>query len=105
IQQEFRKELGLLLDIVKQGSGSTNDGNTARRFFSNIHTTAKITKLDKSLIRRFFIILQAISCGEVINTKKFGLFTLETAKKFVKNYGWYYMTASVHKLLIHGEAI
>lgn len=111
IQQEFRKELGLLIDIVKQGSGSTNDGNTARRFFSNIHTTAEITRLDESLIRKFSIILHAILCGEVINTKKFGLFTLETAKEFVKNYGWYYMTASVYKFgvetwsIIHEEAI
>jgi len=105
IQQEFRKELGLLIDTVKQGLGSTNDGNTARRFFSEIHTSAKITGLDESLIRRFSVILQAISCGEIINTKKFGLYALETAKKLVELYGWYYMTASVHKLLIHGEAI
>lgn len=105
IQQEFREKLGLLIDIVKQGSGTTNDGNTARRFFSEIHTTAEITGLDEALIRRFSVILQAISCGEIINSKKFGLFALETAKKCIETYGWYNMTASVHKLLIHGEAI
>lgn len=105
IQEEFRKELGLLIDYVKQGSGTTNDGNTARRFFSEISTTAKITGLDESLIRRFSVIMQAISCGQVIDPKKFGLFALETAKKFVETYGWYYMNVSVHKLLIHGEAI
>lgn len=27
---------GLLLDVVKQGSGTTNDGNTARTFFAGI---------------------------------------------------------------------
>lgn len=30
---------------------------------------------------------------------------METAKLFVQDYGWYYMSPSVHKLLIHGEAI
>lgn len=33
IQVGFQKELGLLIDIVMQGSGTTNDGHTARRFF------------------------------------------------------------------------
>lgn len=33
------------------------------------------------------------------------LVSLETAKLFVKDYGWYYMSPSVHKLLVHGEAI
>lgn len=51
------------------------------------------------------MLLQAISCGEMINTKKFGLFALETAKQFVNTYGWYYMPVTVHKLLIHGEII
>lgn len=80
IQQEFRKELGLLIDIVKQGSGTTNDGNTARRFFSEIHTTAKITGLDESLIRRFSVILQTISCGEMIKTKDLVYIVLKPLK-------------------------
>lgn len=33
IQNEFRKTLGLNIDAPKQGSGNTNDGNSARRFF------------------------------------------------------------------------
>ena len=35
IQKEFRLKLGLLVDHPKEGYGSTNDGNTARRFFQN----------------------------------------------------------------------
>jgi hypothetical protein len=34
IQEKFRKEMGLLVDVPKPGgSGTTNVGNTARRFF------------------------------------------------------------------------
>lgn len=79
---------------MKQGSGLTNDGNTAR-----------IIGLNEALIKRFEIILQVITCGETINAKKFGQFAFETAKMFIKDYGWYYMSSSVHKLLIHGETI
>ena len=32
IIERFRKEYGILVDQPKQGSGNTNDGNTARRF-------------------------------------------------------------------------
>lgn len=105
IQEQFKKDMNLLVDVIKQGSGLTNDGNTARRFFSDIKTTAKITGLNETLIKNFAIILQAISCGEMIDAKKFGHFAIETAKLFVQNYGWYYMSPSVHKLLVHGEAI
>lgn len=105
IQEEFKRKLGLLVDVVKHGSGTTNDGNTARRFFSNIDTTAEITGLNKELIKRFAIILQAISCGEAVDAKRFGKFATDTARLFVHHYGWYYMPASVHKLLVHGERI
>lgn len=33
LQEDFRQKLGLLIDVVKQGVGNTNDGNTARKFF------------------------------------------------------------------------
>lgn len=33
VQSKFREELGLLVDKAKQGSGATNDGNTARILF------------------------------------------------------------------------
>ncbi|KAG5862633.1 hypothetical protein JTB14_004501 [Gonioctena quinquepunctata] len=42
----------------KQGYGSTNDGNTARRFFRNSDVSASITGLDEGIIKRFHVILQ-----------------------------------------------
>lgn len=35
VQDRFRSELGLLVDMPKQQAGDTNDGNTARKFFRN----------------------------------------------------------------------
>lgn len=43
IQDGLHEELGILVDAPTQGSGNTNDGNTARRFFNNVDVVARIT--------------------------------------------------------------
>lgn len=105
IIEQFRKELGLLIDLPKQGAGSTNDGNTARRFFENYEKSAVITNLDQTLIWRFYIILLVISAEYDIDTEKFRSYTYDTAKLFVELYNWYKMPQSIHKILIHGADI
>lgn len=105
VQDKFKEELNLLIDIVKQGSGTTNDGNTARRFFEFPDKTASITGLDEELVRRFAVILQAITSGEQIDVLKFRDYSRKTAEKYVELYDWYYMSSTVHKLLIHGADI
>ncbi|XP_026315853.1 uncharacterized protein LOC113227183 [Hyposmocoma kahamanoa] len=105
IQNKFKDELNLLIDIVKQGSGTTNDGNTARKFFEFPKKTATITGLDEEFIKRFAVILQAITSGEKIDIVKFKYFARKTAEIYVELYDWYYMSATVHKLLIHGADI
>lgn len=103
LQNKFKIKLGLIIDVVKQGT--TNDGNTARRFFENPTLTAEITGLDESLIRRFVVILQAIASGEKINVVNFSAYAKETAELYVHLYNWYYMPITVHKILIHGVEI
>ncbi|EFN76641.1 hypothetical protein EAI_08356, partial [Harpegnathos saltator] len=53
IQEEFRKHLGLIIDKPKPGYGSTNDENTARRFFEDSSISAEITGVHEDLIKRF----------------------------------------------------
>lgn len=105
IINSFREEMGLLVDVVKQGSCTTNDGNTARRFFKNNRKSAEITGIDESLIKRFSVILQCLSCGYQIETERFRSYAIDTANLFVQLYGWYYMPASIHKILIHGADV
>lgn len=71
IQKGFKNRTGLIIDQVKSGFGNTNDGNTARRFFSNSDVAAEITGLNKQLIDNFAIILRVLSCGSKINLKHF----------------------------------
>lgn len=105
IQAAFKKEMGLNVDKPKAGSGTSNDGNTARHFFEKYQQSAKITGIDEDIIHRFYIILQAISSGYEINTDNFRQYTVLLAKKIVQTYEWYNMPTLVHKLLIHGPEI
>lgn len=105
IQEGFKKQLGLNIDRPKPGYGSSNDGNTARRFFENSTVSAAITGVNKEVIERFHVILQVISCGHEINCEKFEQYAIETARKTVALYPWYHMPTTVHKLLIHGPLI
>lgn len=105
IQTKFRQQMGLIVDVPKQGFGTSNDGNTARRFFQNTDLAAEITGVDKGLIRRFGVILQALNSKYAIKYEEFNKYCLETAEKYVQLYEWYYMPPSVHKILIHGADV
>lgn len=58
IQNELKSELGILVDFVRQGVGTTNDGNTARRFFSNLNSVATILNINSKYLYRYSTILQ-----------------------------------------------
>lgn len=105
IQKSFREEMGLLVDIPKVGYGNSNDGNTSRRFFNDPETSSRITGIDISLIKRFHTILEILSSGFNINHEKFYVFAQTTAKMYVELYGWYPMSPTVHKILMHGAEV
>lgn len=73
--------MSLLVDIPKQGgSGTTNDGNTARRFFEDPKTSSEITGIDVRLIEALAVLLKSLSSGFEIDSKAFGLKALCTAR-------------------------
>lgn len=45
-------QMSILVDVVKQGVGATNNGNTARRFFKNPALSSSVTGVDQTLISR-----------------------------------------------------
>lgn len=105
IQKGFRIRMGLIVDQPKPGFGSSNDGNTARRFFEDSTTSASITGVNEDLIKRFYVILQTLSSGHEIDPIRFQDYAVQTARDFVTLYPWFYMPTSMHKILIHGTAI
>lgn len=102
IQQEFKMKTGLIIDQVKSKFGTTNDGNTARRFFSTSSVAAEITGVDTQLIENFSIILRVISSAYKINVKTFQKLLTTTRDIYLKQYEWYLMPNTVHKILVHG---
>ena len=105
IQNSLQEALGIRVDMIKQGAGNTNTGNTARRFFAKPQVVAKICQLDERLVTRFAIILQILASGYEIDAVKFHQYALETAQLYVDLYSWYFMPPTVHKVLMHGGDI
>lgn len=106
IQKEFRLKLGLIIDKPRSGgSGTSNDGNTSRKFFANSDISAEITGLRKELIDRCGVVLQCLTSGCNIRTNEFQKYALHTAELLIEEYPWYYMPPSVHKVLIHGAQV
>lgn len=107
IQAEIRQKMGLLVDVVRPNSGTTNDGNTARTALSdpNRKTFARILGIQEWLVEDLHTILVALSSGLEIDTGKFQLFCHNLATKYVQIYNWFYMSVTLHKILIHGAQI
>lgn len=99
------KTIGLIIDKVKPGFGTSNDGNTARRFFKDCKTTAEITGLDEALIQRLSVILKVLSSEFEINPDKFQEYCAETRNLYLTLYSWYIMPVTLHKILVHGAEI
>lgn len=105
VHHELHQKMGIRVDKVVQGKGTSNTGNVARIFFENYKDSASITGVDENLIRRFGIILIALSSGYSLNITNFNNYAKDTANLYVEKYSWYRMPVSVHKILIHGSAV
>lgn len=103
--EKFREETGLLIDIPKVNLGNTNDGNTARKFFSDPVLTSNITGLDQNLLYRCSVILKTLNSNYHIDSIKFDQYAYETAVLYVQLYGWYPMPPTVHKIFMHSKEV
>lgn len=106
IQRRLWEEMGLHVDKPKQnGSGNSNDGNTARKAFSNTKLFASILELDLELLESLHTILIAINCEFAIDSLKFKKFSEKTIRSYMLHYPWYPMSPTLHKILVHGSQI
>lgn len=62
--------------------------------------TSEITKVNYELIRRFKVILNALSTCRTVNPDSFKKYASETADIYIEKYGeWRTMSTTVHKVL------
>lgn len=78
--------MGLTVDKPKPGYGFTNDGNTARHFFSKPDISSEITGVDKELIVKFSIILRVLASSNHIDIIKFRVLLEETRLLYINLY-------------------
>ncbi|CAG7663603.1 unnamed protein product, partial [Allacma fusca] len=103
IQARFWKEMGLRVDYpAPGGSGTSNDGNTARRAFSNYKLLSSILTIDEKLIVDLRTILIAFGSQLPIDHDKFQEHCHQLIYHYMSLYSWFKLPASVHKILIHG---
>jgi hypothetical protein len=90
---------------VKQGHGTTNDGNTARRFFTNFELSAEITGIHPDFINRFAVMLQAISFRQLILAFLGNIAEKQQYCILTYTHGITCLQVYIHKLLLHGADI
>jgi hypothetical protein len=60
--------------MPRQGFGSSNDNNIARRFFKSYTISAEITDISENIIYQFYVILQCLYFGQNINIDNFEIY-------------------------------
>ena len=105
IQRQFRILVGLVIDQVQPGSGTSNTGNVARRFFSDPEFASEITGVNSEIITNLKYMLVALNSGFSINTEAFNEIGLETAKLHIEKYPWFKIPQSMHRLFIQASRI
>ena len=103
IQDLYHSTKGLLIDRPKQdGSGNTNDGNTARRFFDDIAFASEVTGVDFNLIKKLSILVRALNSGKKINTLVCEKISSDFYDIYSLKYSWFYLPPTIHKIICHG---
>ena len=106
VKKNMWEKMNLHVDQPRVGgSGTSNDGNTARRAFSQEELFAEATGVHQGLIHRFAVILQTLASGYAVDIQRLQNYCTETAELYVEQYEWYPMPASLHKVLIHGADV
>ena len=91
IENWFRSELSLVVDMPKHGYDSSNTGNTARREFENADTFADITGAEIKIIVRIRNIIKAVCSGCHLDLGAFKKYCLATSDIIIEKYNWYIM--------------
>ena len=106
VLRDLFTEFGVKVDQVRAcSSGTSTTGNVCRRIFSNPKLASEALGVDEDLIRRFRNILLAINSERPLNAETMSLYCKDTYYKFIHLYNWYYIPATVHKILAHPGAL
>ena len=105
IQKEFVDRIGIRIDFVKQGKGTSTNGNAASRLFENCEISAEILDIDKNIIQSFSKQLNKInSVTTCYDPDTYKEDSKELFEKIVQQLGHVgNMSPTVHRVLVHGH--
>jgi ABC-type multidrug transport system fused ATPase/permease subunit len=101
IQAAYKLKGLNIFEPRSDGSGTSNDGNTARRCFDDHEFFAKQCNVPMDLV---FIGI-VLASGLPIDPDKFSEFCKKTQNIYFDNVSWYRPSASLHKILEHTDLV
>ena len=99
--------MGLNIDMPRDsGHGTSNDGNTARRFYERPDIVSKILDVPAELVWGIGEIWHTLTSGRFIDTDLFGEFCQNWLDFYkTSSISWYLLSPTIHKVLEHGVQI
>ena len=103
VQEAYARDKGLLIDIVKQGFGSTMDGNTARRGLADPEYCERTTGVPAELVEAFrdvWIMFKATFrlCPDKVQQE-----CAKILARYKELCPWGHLPPTIHKALVHGH--
>lgn len=80
IQKQIYSAIGVRVDQVLQGHGTTNTGNVARRCFKNPIKFAEALEIDAALVSNLALIISLFKCKLQLNLNETEKLCWETYK-------------------------
>uniref|UniRef100_A0A1B0FUZ5 Uncharacterized protein n=1 Tax=Lutzomyia longipalpis TaxID=7200 RepID=A0A1B0FUZ5_LUTLO len=106
IQRELQETLGIRVNKPKPGgSGNSNDGNVARRFFEKHEAVARILRFNSILLKKCYFLLTALCSGFPVDPVALKSYCDNIFDLYNEEYGWHKMPVTSHKILIHGPIV
>lgn len=103
IQEQYLSGKGLMIDFVKQGMGTTHDGNTARRIFEDPAFAEEVLGTPADLVEDLNDYWTLFKASFPVCPDKVQAFGLRIRDKYKRYFPWGHMPSHLHKLLVHGH--
>lgn len=105
IVKKLFQAFSVRIDQVQHGSGTSLNGNTARKCLKDHAKLAKTLGINADLVKRLTFILLAFKQKDGVNLDSLEKYCKDTYKLFYELYPWAKLNPSVHKMLRHGVDI
>ena len=105
IQQEFVDLLGIRINYLKQGKGTSNNGNSATRLFENPEISARIFRIRVDIVKGFSKQLGKINSVTTLHDpEEYKESSRKLFEDIVTDFGHVAnMPPTVHRFIVHGH--